>query len=339
MISDTTTTTATQQIDPILDPKMGRLSLMPVSDMVYPEFYEMYEKQVACFWTKSEIDITADVQHWAMLSEDEKYFISHILAFFAQSDGIVIENLMSRVTNEVKLPEAKAFYAFQAAMETIHNEVYGELINTYISDATERKKLNNAIDHFTTIKNKADWAIKWIEDKDAIFDARVIAFAIIEGIFFSGSFCAIYWLKERGIMPGLTFSNELISRDEGLHCDFACLMHSKLINKISNETISGMVRDAVEIEKEFIIESLPVRLIGMNADIMSRYIEFVANRLLNELGCDSLWDIRECPFDFMQKISVQGKTNFFERRVGEYQKSGVMASAEESHEFTTDMEF
>lgn len=323
-------------MDPLLDPNHpynSRRSLIPIR---YPDIWEMYKKQVAAFWTFEETDLSQDLADWNSLTPGEQHFISHILAFFAESDSIVVENLTSRVINSIQSPEAKTCYSFQAMMENIHNETYGMLIDTYIKDEERRNKLFNAIKHFPSIRKKAEWAQKWIDDDEASMDARIVAFAVVEGIFFSGSFCAIFWLKKRGLMPGLTFTNEKISIDEGLHCDFACLMHSKIRDKISPEKIRGIVADAVDIEKEFILESLPVRLIGMNSELMSRYIEFVADRLLVQLGCNPIWDIPTCPFDFMENISVEGKTNFFERRVGEYQKSGVLGSPEDNHEFTID---
>jgi|TARA_B110000259_G_scaffold179579_1_gene219262 ribonucleotide reductase beta subunit family protein with ferritin-like domain len=277
----------------------------------------MYKKQVDCFWRAEEIDLSKDLASWETLTDDEKYFIKMIIAFFAASDGIVLENLGIRFMSEVQLSEARAFYGFQIAMENIHSEVYSLLIDTYVKDETEKDSLFNAIENFPCIRKKADWAIKWINDKRSSFATRLIAFACVEGIFFSGAFCSIYWLKKRGKMPGLTFSNELISRDEALHTEFAVLLYSKLAKKLPKKKVVEMIQEAVEIEKEFICEALPCRLISMNSKLMSQYIEFVADRLLVQLGYDKVYNAT-CPFDFMEQISVEGKTNFFEKRVGEY---------------------
>jgi ribonucleoside-diphosphate reductase subunit M2 len=277
----------------------------------------MYKKQVECFWRAEEIDLSKDTAHWESLTNQERYFISMILAFFAASDGIVLENLAARFMGEVQLSEARAFYGFQIAMENIHSETYSLLIDTYIKDREEKTTLFKAIDNFPCIKKKADWAIKWINDKRSSFATRLIAFACIEGIFFSGAFCSIYWLKKRGLMPGLTFSNELISRDEALHTEFAVLLYSKMVKKLSKSKIVEIIKDAVEIEKEFICEALPCRLIGMNSDLMNQYIEFVADRLIVQLGHDKIYGTKN-PFDFMEMISIEGKTNFFEKRVAEY---------------------
>ena len=277
----------------------------------------MYKKQIDCFWRAEEIDLSKDVVQWDKLDEKEKYFISMILAFFAASDGIVLENLAARFMGEVQLSEARAFYGFQIAMENIHSETYSLLIDTYIKDREEKQTLFKAIDNFPCIKKKADWAIKWINDKRSSFATRLIAFACIEGIFFSGAFCSIFWLKKRGIMPGLTFSNELISRDEALHTEFAILLYNKLSKKVSKSRINEILKEAVEIEKEFICDALPCRLIGMNSDLMCQYIEFVADRLSVQLGNDKIYNAKN-PFDFMEMISIEGKTNFFEKRVAEY---------------------
>tara|TARA_B110000114_G_scaffold47272_1_gene50128 strand:- start:515 stop:1405 length:891 start_codon:yes stop_codon:yes gene_type:complete len=277
----------------------------------------MYKKQVDCFWRAEEIDLSKDLASWETLTDDERYFIKMIIAFFAASDGIVLENLGIRFMSEVQLSEARAFYGFQIAMENIHSEVYSLLIDTYVKDETEKDSLFNAIENFPCIRKKADWAIKWINDKRSSFATRLIAFACVEGIFFSGAFCSIYWLKKRGKMPGLTFSNELISRDEALHTEFAVLLYSKLAKKLPKKKVVEMIQEAVEIEKEFICEALPCRLISMNSKLMSQYIEFVADRLLVQLGYDKVYNAT-CPFDFMEQISVEGKTNFFEKRVGEY---------------------
>ena len=273
-----------------------------------------------CFWRTEEIDLSKDLTHWEKLKDDERHFVSMVLAFFAGSDGIVLENLGTRFMSEVQLPEARAAYGFQLMMENIHSETYSLLIDTYIKDQEEKMKLFRAIQNYPCIKKKADWAIKWIQDKRSTFASRLVAFAAVEGIFFSGSFCAIFWLKKRGLMPGLTFSNELISRDEGMHTDFAVLLYSKLNRKINKSRIYEIIKEAVEIEKEFICEALPCRLIGMNAKLMSQYIEFVADRLVVQLGYEKIYNAA-CPFEFMEQISVEGKTNFFEKRVGEYSLS------------------
>lgn len=277
----------------------------------------MYKKQVDCFWRAEEIDLSKDMAHWEGLNQDEKYFISMILAFFAASDGIVLENLAARFMGEVQLSEARAFYGFQIAMENVHSETYSLLIDTYIKDREEKTLLFHAIHNFPCIKKKADWAIKWIQDKRSSFATRLIAFACIEGIFFSGAFCSIYWLKKRGLMPGLTFSNELISRDEALHTEFAILLYSKLNKKVSKVKVIEIIKEAVDIEKEFICDALPCRLIGMNSELMCQYIEFVADRLIVQLGHDKMFGTKN-PFDFMEMISIEGKTNFFEKRVAEY---------------------
>jgi len=268
-------------------------------------------------WRAEEIDLSKDIGHWESLNDKERYFLKMILAFFAASDGIVLENIGMRFLSEVQLPEARAAYGFQLMMENVHSEVYSLLIDTYIRDEKEKSKLFNALEEFPCIKKKADWAIKWIEDKRSSFAARLVAFACVEGIFFSGAFCSIYWMKKRGLMPGLTFSNELISRDEGMHTDLGCLLFSKLNNKLNKQKIREIVKEAVVIEKEFICEALPCKLIGMNAKLMSQYIEFVADRLLVQLGYNKIYKV-SCPFDFMEMISLEGKTNFFEKRVGEY---------------------
>ena len=303
-----------QQIEPLLAEDESRYVMFPIQDQ---SIWDMYKKQVDCFWRAEEIDLSKDLASWDTLTDDEKYFIKMIIAFFAASDGIVLENLGIRFMSEVQLSEARAFYGFQIAMENIHSEVYSLLIDTYVKDETEKNSLFNAIETFPCIKKKADWAIKWINDKRSSFATRLIAFACVEGIFFSGAFCSIYWLKKRGKMPGLTFSNELISRDEALHTEFAVLLYSKLAKKLPKKKVVEMIQEAVEIEKEFICEALPCRLISMNSKLMSQYIEFVADRLLVQLGYDKVYNAT-CPFDFMEQISVEGKTNFFEKRVGEY---------------------
>jgi ribonucleoside-diphosphate reductase beta chain len=307
----------------LLRENKDRFVLLPIK---YPAIWEMYKKSEASFWTAEEIDLSDDQKHWDSLNTGERHFISHILAFFSASDGIVNENLAVNFMSEVQLPEARCFYGFQIMMENIHAETYALLIDTYIKDPDEKDRLFHAIDTVPAVKRKAEWALRWIDNGN--FAERLVAFAAVEGIFFSGSFCSIFWLKKRGLMPGLTFSNELISRDEGMHCEFACLLYSMLENKLSQEAVHGIIRDAVEIEKEFITDALPVALIGMNAKLMSQYIEFVADRWLAELGYKKIYNSSN-PFDFMEMISLQGKTNFFEKRVGDYQKSGVLTSTED----------
>ncbi|KAM6566099.1 hypothetical protein CsatA_025227 [Cannabis sativa] len=307
--------------EPILMEQNERFCMFPVR---YKQIWEMYKKALASFWTAEEVDLSHDVQQWNTLSDSEKHFISHVLAFFASSDGIVLENLAARFLNDVQIPEARAFYGFQIAMENIHSEMYSLLLETYIKDSSEKHRLFNAVENIPCISSKAKWAMEWIRSSTS-FAERLVAFACVEGIFFSGSFCAIFWLKKRGLMPGLTFSNELISRDEGLHCDFACLLYSLLRNKLPWEKVHHIVGKAVEIETEFVCEALPCALIGMNSALMSQYITFVADRLLVALGCQRKYNV-ENPFDWMEFISLQGKANFFERRVGDYQKASVMPS-------------
>ncbi|KCV68849.1 ribonucleoside-diphosphate reductase small chain [Fonticula alba] len=320
----------------ILKHNPRRFVLFPIE---YHEIWQMYKKAEASFWTAEEVDLSRDLDDWNnKLTANERYFISHVLAFFAASDGIVNENLVNRFSSEVQIAEARCFYGFQIAIENIHSEMYSLLIDTYVRDVAERDHLFGAIETIPCVKKKADWAMRWIEDESSTFATRLVAFAAVEGIFFSGSFAAIFWLKKRGLMPGLTFSNELISRDEGLHCDFACLLFSHLNSRPSVATITALISEAVVIEKEFLTEALPVRLIGMNGDLMCQYIEFVADRLLVELGCPKVYNA-ENPFDFMDMISLQGKTNFFEKRVGDYQKAGVMHSSKEDTEFTLDADF
>ena len=303
----------------LLTPQPNRFVLFPIQ---HNDIWKMYKKQMALFWTTEEIDFEKDLTDWKKLKEEEQYFIKNVLAFFAGSDGIVLENLAENFMNEIEIPEVRCFYGFQIAMENIHSETYSLMIDTYIKDNQEKHKLLNAITEIPCVKKKADWALKWLNDKESTFAIRLVAFAIIEGVFFSGSFCAIYWLKKRGLMPGLTFSNELISRDEGLHTDFAVLLYSKVVEKVKVETIGEIMKEAVSIEKEFITESLPCNLIGMNSILMEQYIEFVADRLLRQLGYEKIWNTPN-PFDFMEMISMTGKTNFFEKRVSEYSKSGV----------------
>lgn len=326
--------TSVSQEEPLLKDNPRRFVIFPIQ---YHDIWTMYKKAEASFWTAEEVDLSKDLQHWESLKDDERFFISHVLAFFAASDGIVNENLVERFTQEVQVTEARCFYGFQIAMENIHSEMYSLLINTYIKAPQEREYLFNAIETLPCVKKKADWALHWIGNKSATYGERVVAFAAVEGIFFSGSFAAIFWLKKRGLMPGLTFSNELISRDEGLHCDFACLMFKHLMNKPSSETVKRIISDAVSIEQEFLTEALPVKLIGMNCELMKQYIEFVADRLLLELGFDKMYR-SENPFDFMENISLEGKTNFFEKRVGEYQRMGVM-SGPSDNTFRLDADF
>jgi len=308
------------QMEPLLKEDPSRFVIFPIN---HPDIWRFYKKAVASFWTTEEVDLSRDMDDWKKLKEGEQYFIKHVLAFFAASDGIVNENLVDRFMSEVQATEARSFYGFQIMMENIHSEMYAKLIENLIHDTKEKMALFNAIETMPAVAKKAEWALKWI-GSDAPYSVRVVAFAAVEGIFFSGSFAAIFWLKKRGLMPGLTFSNELISRDEGLHCDFACLMYHYLVQKPSQERVIEIIKDAVKIEQEFLTDALPVRLIGMNCDLMCQYIEFVADRLLVELGCPKQWR-RENPFDFMEMISLEGKTNFFEKRVGEYQRAGVMA--------------
>jgi len=320
--------------EPILKENPNRFVLFPIQ---HSDIWEMYKKQEASIWTAEELDLSPDLVDWeSKLNDDERFFIKHVLAFFAASDGIVNENLAENFLSEVQYTEAKFFYGFQVMMENIHSETYSLLIDTYIKDTKEKNYLFNAIETFEPVKKKADWAMRWIDNGS--YAERLISFAAVEGIFFSGSFCSIFWLKKRGLMPGLTFSNELISRDEGLHCDFACMLYNNhLVNKLPKEEVQKIIADAVEIEKEFVTESLPVRLIGMNSDLMSQYIEFVADRLLTELGNDKIYNTSN-PFDFMDMINLQGKTNFFEKRVGEYQKAGVLNN-ENNTTFSLDSDF
>lgn len=322
--------------EPLFKENPNRFVMFPIQ---HHDMWAAYKKQMACFWTAEEIDFVQDRKDWASLNKNEQHFIKMVLAFFAASDGIVLENLASRFMSEVQAPEARAFYSFQQMMENIHSETYSLLIDTYITDPKEKKELFNALDTFPCVTIKAEWAIRWI-GSDSTFAERLVGFACVEGIFFSGSFCAIYWLKKRGKMPGLTFSNELISRDEGMHTQFACMLYKNhIVNKLSQAKIEEIVRDAVRIEKEFICDALPVSLIGMNAKLMGQYIEFVADYLLNDLGHEKIYKVSN-PFEFMNLISLRGKTNFFEKRVGEYQKAGVMSSLEGVEEgFTMDADF
>lgn len=321
-----------QEQEILLKENKDRFVILPIN---YPQVWEMYKKHEASFWTAEELDLSGDLQDWKNLNEGERHFISHVLAFFAASDGIVNENLAVNFMSEVQIPEARCFYGFQIMMENIHSETYALLIDTYIKDPVEKDRLFHAIETIPCIKKKAEWALRWIANGN--FAERLVAFAAVEGIFFSGSFCSIFWLKKRGLMPGLTFSNELISRDEGLHCEFACLLYKMLQQRLSQSEVYRIIGDAVAIEKEFITEALPVALIGMNARLMSQYIEFVADRWLATLGYPKMFNASN-PFDFMEMISLQGKTNFFEKRVGDYQKSGVM-SGKEQQTFSLEEDF
>lgn len=320
-------------MEQILTENPNRFVIFPIQ---HHDLWDFYKKSEASFWTAEEIDLAADLTDWrTKLNDDERYFIKNVLAFFAASDGIVNENLAENFVREVQYPEAKFFYGFQIMMENIHSETYSLLIDTYINDEEEKAKLFNAIDTIDAVKKKAQWALKWIKSES--FAERLIAFAAVEGIFFSGSFCSIFWLKKRGLMPGLSFSNELISRDEGMHTDFAVHLHNNhIVNKVSEAKIKEIILSALEIEKEFITESLPVRLIGMNADLMKQYLEFVTDRLLLDLGCSKEFNVQN-PFDFMANIALKGKTNFFEKRVGEYQKAGVKSAIVQ--DFSTDEDF
>ena len=313
--------------EPLLTEDDNRFVMFPIQ---HNDIWQMYKKQIDCFWRPEEIDLSKDVVQWNTLNDKEKYYIKMILSFFAASDGIVIENLGMRFMSEIQNSEARAFYGFQIAMENIHSETYSLLIETYIKDTAEKKQMFNAIQEFPCIKKKADWSIKWIQDKRSSFASRLLAFACVEGIFFSGAFCSIYWLKQRGLMPGLTFSNELISRDEALHTEFAILLYSKLEKRLKKTKVHEMIKEAVDMEKEFITDALPCKLIGMNARLMKQYIEFVADRLSLQLGYGTIYESKN-PFDFMEMISIEGKTNFFEKRVGEYalatkEKSGDVFS-------------
>lgn len=326
---------STTQNEPILKENPNRFVLFPIE---HNDIWDIYKKAEASFWTAEEIDLHQDITDWEnKLSDDERYFVKHILAFFAASDGIVNENLAENFVNEVQYTEAKFFYGFQIMMENIHSETYSLLIDTYVKDPSERNKLFNAIETFDAIKKKADWALKWIDSPS--FAERLIAFAAVEGIFFSGAFCSIFWMKKRGLLPGLTFSNELISRDEGMHCDFAVHLHNEhLVNKVPQKRIIQIITEALDIEREFITESLPVDLIGMNSRLMEQYLEFVTDRLLTELNCPKSYN-SENPFDFMDMISLEGKTNFFEKRVSDYRKAGVgmeQETKEDSFSFDSD---
>lgn len=323
------------RIEPLLAENPNRFVVLPIE---HDDIWSMYKKAQASIWVAEEVDLARDLVDWAALGTSEKHFIKHVLAFFAASDGIVNENLVERFMAEVQVPEARCFYGFQVMIENVHSEMYARLIETYVDNAQERQSLFRAVETFPAIKRKADWAMKWTASDTATFGERLVAFAAVEGIFFSGSFAAIFWLKQRGKMPGLCFSNELISRDEGLHTDFACLLFSKLVTKPSNERVVKIVRDAVEIEQEFLTQALPVAMLGMNNALMAQYIEFVADRLLVALNQDKHYKTQN-PFQFMENISLAGKTNFFERRVGEYQKAGVALQTAEDRVFNMNVEF
>lgn len=317
----------------LLKENKDRFVLLPIN---YPKLWEHYKRHEASFWTAEEIDLSGDLKDWAGMTDGERHFISHVLAFFAASDGIVNENLAVNFMSEVQIPEARCFYGFQIMMENIHSETYALLIDTYVKDPAEKDRLFHAIETVPAVKKKAEWALRWIEN--GTFAQRLVAFAAVEGIFFSGSFCSIFWLKKRGLMPGLTFSNELISRDEGLHCEFACELYRMLNSRLSEAEVHEIITDAVKIEKEFITDALPAALIGMNSELMKQYIEFVADRWISELGYKKVYNAAN-PFDFMEMISLQGKTNFFEKRVGDYQKAGVMGNKEGSNTFSLDEDF
>ena len=305
--------------EPLLEETRSRYVLFPIE---LHNVFAMYKKALASFWTVEEVDLSKDLNDWERLSDGERHFIENVLAFFAGSDGIVLENLVQRFMNEIPHPEVKCFYGFQIAMENIHSEMYSLLIDTYIKDTTHKERLFNAIDNIPSVGEKAKWAIKWINDEDSNYATRLVAFACVEGIFFSGSFCSIFWLKKRGLMPGLTSSNELISRDEGMHTDFACLLYSMINSKLSREILENIVKESVEIEKEFINDSIPCKLIGMNSEMMSEYIEFCADRIVLQLGYKKIYNSKN-PFPFMEMISMEGKTNFFEKRVMDYSKANV----------------
>merc|ERR1719159_2143456 len=323
--------------DPLLRENPNRWVMFPIH---HQEIWEMYKKHEASFWTAEEVDLSQDARDWEQLTEQERHFVKHVLAFFAASDGIVLENLAGQFSCEVQAPEARAFYGFQMMMENIHSETYSLLIEQYVRDPVEKDRIFDAIHTMPAVSAKAAWAVQWMNRHNS-FAERLVAFAAVEGILFSGSFCAIYWLKKRGLMPGLTFSNELISRDEGLHAEFACLLYGMLENKLPDEIVHTIIKGAVNAERRFICDALSCDLIGMNNELMTRYIEFVADRLLVALGHPKIFGASN-PFDWMELISLQGKTNFFEKRVGEYQKAGVMASATEGAEnvaFSLDVDF
>lgn len=322
-------------LEPLLTETKSRYVIFPIE---YHDIWSMYKKHVSTYWTVEEIDFAKDGKDWEKLTDDEKHFIKNILAFFAASDGIVNENLVLNFMSEIKVPEALAFYSFQNAIETVHSETYSLLIDTYIKDEVEKSRLLNAVETIPCITKKANWAIKWIENKEDSFATRLVAFACVEGIFFSGAFCSIYWLKERGVMHGLTFSNELISRDESLHTEFAILLYSHIKNRLSEEEVHNIINDAVEIEKEFIIDSLPCRLLGMNSELMSQYIEFVSDRIAVQLGYNKLYNVSN-PFDFMDRISLEDKQNFFEVRVSNYSKAELHNTENSKLDFNMNDDF
>ena len=320
------------KLEYLLTENENRFVLFPIK---HNKIWDMVKKQQACFWIAEEIDLSKDIEDWNKLNKNERHFIKNILAFFAGSDGIVLENLVLNFFSEIQIPEVRSFYSFQIMMESTHSETYSLLIDKYIVDADEKHKTFNAIQFSPAIKKKADWAITWIDSNTSTFSTRLIAFAIVEGLFFSGAFCSIYWLKKRGLLPGLTFSNELISRDEGMHTEFAVLLYSMIQNKLSQDEIYTIFKEAVAIEKEFIIESIPCNLIGMNVHMMSEYIEFVADRLIVQLGYTKLFNTSN-PFDFMELISLNSKTNFFEKRVSEYSLGSIGKEDTENLEFNTE---
>ena len=332
MSYNSSTSTIHDNDEILLKSNNKRFVLFPIE---HHNVYQLYKKAESSFWTVSEIDLSKDLNDWEKLNSNERQFIKNIIGFFAGSDGIIMENLASRFMNEVQIPEARAFYSYQIFNESIHSETYSLLIDTYIKDNTEKEHIFNSIENIPSVSKKALWAYKWIQNKEVNFATRLIAFAIVEGVFFSGSFCAIYWLKKRGLMPGLTFSNELISKDEGMHCEFAILLYSMIKNRVDESVVYEIFKEAVEIEKEFITESIPCAMIGMNADLMKKYIEFVSDRLIVQLGYNRLWNT-ENPFDFMELISLRPKSNFFELRVGEYAKSKI---AESSNNFELSNDF
>ncbi len=333
-MSNTNSNTKELLHEPLLAENPNRFVLFPIK---HDDIWQMYKQAEASFWTAEEIDLSNDMKDWEAMSDNERHFVKHVLAFFAASDGIVNENLVVNFMKEVQLPEARCFYGFQVMMENVHAETYSLLIDSYIKGTKEKDYLFNALDNLECVAKKGEWALKWIESDN--FAERLVAFAAVEGIFFSGSFCSIFWLKKRGLMPGLSFSNELISRDEGLHCDFACLLYNNYIeNKLPKSRIIEIITDAVRIEQEFVTDAIPVSLIGMNSDLMNQYIEFVADRLLGELNCEKQYGSAN-PFQFMEMISLQGKTNFFEKRVAEYQKAGVMNANDDSPKFSLDEDF
>ena len=334
LVPPMTLTESVTVVEPILDPNEDRFVIFPIK---YPDIWEKYKQHMAVFWTPEEIDLSKDMTHWEKLTDNERHFIKNILGFFAGSDGIVMENLATRFTREVQIPEARFFYGCQNLLEAVHSETYSLLIDTYITDTKEKSDLLRAIKTIPCVEKKAKWALDWIDSPDADFATRLIGFASVEGIFFSGAFCAIFWLKQRGLMPGLTLSNEFIARDEGIHTDFACLLYSKLVTKLTKQKAHKIIREAVKIEKQFITKSLPCELIGMNAELMKQYIEYVADRLSLQLGYPKIYSATN-PFDFMERISLENKDNFFEKRVSTYAKASV-GKKREDMAFATDTAF